>query len=338
MRLSVISFTDRGEALAERLSSQLGIKAVRCTKTVKLADWTRERFADSEGLIFVGAAGIAVRAIAPFVRSKASDPAVVVVDEAGKYAIPILSGHLGGANDLARRIAAILGAQAVITTATDLRGLFAVDEWARTQGCVIPEPAGIKTVSARLLRGGTVSLWSEWPVKGKRPEEIVLAGDPAGADIVVSVRKGASADALAVVPKILSVGIGCRKGIGEGQIEAFFQSRMRELGYREEAVAGVCSIDLKKDEKGLISFCERHGFPLTVFSASQLAKAHGTFSSSDYVRRVTGVDNVCERSAVLGSGGGDLTGQKEAREGVTLAFAMASFSPVWDSDTGGSAV
>ena len=108
MRLTYLSFSDRGEALAARLAAALGGEAARCGRSVSLDEWTSTSFEEAQGLVFVGAAGIAVRAIAPYVKSKTSDPAVVVVDECGRFAVPILSGHLGGANDLARRIARAL--------------------------------------------------------------------------------------------------------------------------------------------------------------------------------------------------------------------------------------
>ena len=121
MKLRLISFTDRGQTLAERLAAALSGESQRCNHPLGLSEWTRQSFSEAERLIFVGAAGIAVRAIAPYVKSKSTDPAVVVVDECGMFAIPILSGHLGGANDLALEIAGILEAVPVITT-SGLRG------------------------------------------------------------------------------------------------------------------------------------------------------------------------------------------------------------------------
>lgn len=153
--IHLISFTDWGQKLVEKLAQELDGQAVR---GMPLDQWTREHFRTGNALIFVGAAGIAVRAIAPYIRSKTTDPAVVVVDEGGQFAVPILSGHLGGANDLARKIAASCGAQPVITTATDINGIFAVDEWARRQNCVIQNPEKIKTISGTLLAGGRVEI------------------------------------------------------------------------------------------------------------------------------------------------------------------------------------
>ena len=159
MTRAYIAFTETGLALAKRLSAALPGSVARCGQDgASLAEWTSAQFVHSDALIFVGAAGIAVRAIAPHCKSKTADPAVVVVDECGRFAVPILSGHLGGANDLARAIAAVCGAVPVITTATDAHGIFAVDEWAKHQNCTVLEPERIKLVSGALLAGKTVAL------------------------------------------------------------------------------------------------------------------------------------------------------------------------------------
>ena len=144
MSCAYLAFTARGEALARRLAEALPGSVSRCGGEVTLKGWTAEHFAQNEALIFVGAVGIAVRAIAPHCRSKAADPAVVAVDEGGNFAVPLLSGHLGGANALARALAKACGAVPVITTATDVNGLFAVDLWAKAQNCAVLEPERIK--------------------------------------------------------------------------------------------------------------------------------------------------------------------------------------------------
>ena len=159
MTRAYLAFTDTGLALARRLADALPGSVDRCgSGGVSLAGWTALQFAQSDALVFVGAVGIAVRAIAPHCRSKASDPAVVVLDECGRFAVPVLSGHLGGANDLARALAAVCGAVPVITTATDAHGIFAVDEWAKHQNCTVLEAERIKHVSSKLLAGQSVRI------------------------------------------------------------------------------------------------------------------------------------------------------------------------------------
>ena len=154
MSCAYLAFTERGLALAQQLAAACPGPVARCgAGGPGLDEWTAAQFAASDALIYIGAVGIAVRAIAPYCRSKAADPAVVVLDECGRFAVPLLSGHLGGANALARRLAAVCGAVPVITTATDLHGLFAVDEWAKRQGCIV---AGAHQAGQRRIAGGKV--------------------------------------------------------------------------------------------------------------------------------------------------------------------------------------
>ena len=156
MKVSIIAFTDNGMEIAYKLSNSLSetndVDFTRCGKGA-LSTWTEEHFSTNDALIFIGAIGIALRAIAPYIKTKTKDPAVVVVDELGQFSIPILSGHIGGANELALRISEILNAIPVITTATDINKVFAVDTWAKSQGLHILNPECIKLVSSKLLKG-----------------------------------------------------------------------------------------------------------------------------------------------------------------------------------------
>lgn len=326
MTLRLLAFTDRGFELARTLAEALGGEAARCGAPQGLAEWTAGGFSQADALVFVGAAGIAVRAVAPHVRHKAQDPAVVVVDEAGRFAIPILSGHLGGANDLARRIAAHLGGTAVITTATDVRGLFAVDEWARRQNCRVENPEAIVRFSSKVLAGGTATIRSPWPIPGRPPEGVALAAE-GDCDALLTVRREAG-DALRLIPAVAVLGVGCRRDTPAEALERAFAALLAESGLHPLAFSKVCSIDLKRDEPGLLAFCQNRGLAFEVFSARALGAVEGDFSPSAFVRSVTGVDNVCERAAVLGSGG-TLMIKKQAGDGVTMAAALAPFSPDW---------
>ena len=186
MSRAYLAFTAKGEALARRLAEALPGSVSRCGGDVTLKGWTAEHFAQDEALIFVGAVGIAVRAIAPHCKSKTTDPAVVVVDECGRFAVPILSGHLGGANDLARAIATVCGAVPVITTATDAHGIFAVDEWAKHQNCMVLEPERIKLVSGKLLAEQPVYYRTDFPVTGTVPAGLFPADTPEKADFALT--------------------------------------------------------------------------------------------------------------------------------------------------------
>ena len=347
MRISCIAFTERGYALAERTARALS----DCAQTgeddpgwdvsvsrgfgegkADLRAWKALAWETSDALLFVGAAGIAVRAIAPHVASKATDSAVVVIDEAGRFAVPLLSGHLGGANELAQTVARAAGAIPVITTATDVRGVWAVDTWARCAGLAVSNPEAIKRVSARLLSGGRVALYSDMPISGQPPEGVDIASDRARADIVVSPFAGANAGAsvraaettgkvvpLRLVVPCIVAGIGCRRGACAEAIGEAFLLACGQAGISPSAVREAATIDVKAHEEGLLAFCRARNIPLATYSAEELSQVEGSVSPSDFVRATVGVDNVCERAAL--ADGGKLIFPKLAHGGVTVAFS-----------------
>lgn len=322
MKIEAACFTERGRALGERLAAEgLEFHLTRCGgEGPGVGEWTAQSFPRANALLFIGAAGIAVRAVAPYVTAKTSDPAVLVLDEGGRYVIPILSGHIGGANALASRLAALLGAEAVITTATDINKVFAADTWAAGRGYHIHDPARIKTVSARLLSGERAGLWSSFPVEGALPEGLYPAPSREEAHLTIGVEKAENERALRLIPPVLVLGVGCRRGTEAAAIEELFKTLCDKEDLHPKAFGLVCSIDLKKDEPGLLEFCRGRGLPFQTFSAGELAGVPGDFTPSPFVEATTGVDNVCERSAALG--GGMLRVKKTAGGGVTMAVAV----------------
>ncbi len=319
-----IAFTDRGERLTEKLAEAMGGEVCRAGREKTLSEWTEQAFPERAGLIFVGAAGIAIRAIASCLRNKTEDPAVIVVDERGRFVIPLLSGHLGGANELADTIAGITGGTAVITTATDLNGVFAVDLWAKRQGMKVLQPNRIKQVSGKILRGEPTGIRCRWPVVGTEPENVRLG---TGDDVVVDYRRQET-EALQLVPVVLTLGIGCRKGIVSEALEHIFDRFCKERNILPQAIRAAASVSLKAEEEGLLRFCERHDWPIHFFEVEELISAEGDYSASAFVKAAVGVDNVCERAAVLESGG-ILIERKFARDGVTFALAEQKTSFDW---------
>lgn len=322
--ISLIAFTKRGAALMEKLRQSLGGDTTFSQEEMafSLSEWTGERFYSRQALIFVGAAGIAVRAIAPFVKSKAEDPAVVVIDEGANFVLPLLSGHLGGANALALEVADIVGATPVITTATDVNDCFAVDLWAKTQGLAVRQLERIKQVSSKLLAGEEIGLYSRWPVAGRPPAGLRLTDEPEAEVTVDIYDRGGSG--LQLVPACCTLGIGCRRGAGADDIERAFDAFCAERGLLPQAVCSAASIDLKRDEEGLLEFCHRRGWRIAFFSAAELKALPGPFTASPFVERTVGVDNVCERSSLLATSDEDsrfLLEAKYAAAGVTLALA-----------------
>ena len=269
----------------------------------------KEAFPLCRLMVFIGATGIAIRSIAPYIRSKTKDPAVISIDEQGKFVIPLLSGHIGGANGLAAGIAAFLKAVPVITTATDVNDLFAVDECA-----------------SNLVDCKKVGVKSEFPIRGPLPKGLVLAeGGPVG--LAISLRKSVQPFVETVVlrPRILHLGIGCRRGTPKDNIEELVIQELKKLKVTMSVVKGIASIDVKKDEEGLLSFAEENAFPIRFYSAEELNAVEGDFTPSAFVAKTVGVDNVCERAAVLDSGGGKLLLRKTGRNGVTLAIAAEEY-------------
>lgn len=330
MKTAYLSFTGKGKALADGLATRLGGTSDRCEPPVTLENWTRQHFESGQALVFVGAVGIAVRAIAPYIKDKTVDPAVVVVDERAQFVIPILSGHLGGANELAREISTASGATPVITTATDINGVFAFDEWGRRNGCRVMNKEEIKRISSSLLAGNTIRVCSEYVIEGTIPKGVALV-NAAPYDVYIGLHTPTIKEhVLWLVPRIGVLGVGCKKAMPEQMIGASVHQALREWSISELAISSVATIDLKKDEPGLLGYCELHGFPLSTYSAEELQNAPGTFKKSAFVAQVTGVDNVCERSAVLGSDNGKLIGWKTAFGGVTAALAVRDFHPHWD--------
>lgn len=299
------------------------------TESVK--EWTGKRFADSDAIIFVGACGIAVRSIAPFLKSKKTDPAVVVVDEMGTYVISLLSGHLGGANELTEKIAKITQGEAVITTATDLNQKFAVDVFAKKNECQISDMKLAKDISAALLADEEVGFETDFFYIGEIPRELsysnVWNGEPEiGIFVTIHDRERIYKHTLYLIPRIVTVGVGCKKGTSKETVEKVIRRACEEISVFPAAVAQVASIDLKKEEEGILEYCKERNLPFLTYTAEELKKAEGTFTASGFVEEVTGVDNVCERAAVLGSStdgkAGRLIGEKYAQDGVTAALAV----------------
>lgn len=277
-----------------------------------------ECFARSDALVFVGSCGIAVRKIAPCVRDKKTDPAVVCVDEKGIFAISLLSGHIGGANALTRKIADAIGATAVVTTATDINRRFSVDAWAAQNGLVIDNMTLAKAVSAEILER-SIPLSSDFPVVSDYP-----AGVEPGTRGDLGIRISWSTQStfsrtLHLIPKCLHLGIGCRKGISAEAVRDAVSSVLQQHRIDLRAVKAIGSIDLKAQEAGLLQYCRDIGIQPEFYTVRQLLEVPGEFSRSSFVQTITGVDNVCERAALRGAD--NLIVKKCAVNGVTVAVA-----------------
>lgn len=333
MRIACVAFTRRALRLARQVRESLAGQGdeVRVSCPSRLVDapdvevaegahaWAERAWSHADALLFVGACGIAVRSVAPMVRDKLQDPAVVCLDESARHAIALLSGHVGGANELARRVAAACGAHAVVTTATDVSGVFAPDEWARRQGLAMLDRDEARQVAARLLEGGDVGFSSDFEVCGELPFGLVAEDRPLGICVSHDAGRRPFARTLRLVPRTVVVGVGCRRGTSAESILRLVDACLRDARVAPQAVRALASIDAKADERGLREAAHARGWDLLLYSAQELWAVPGEFQPSAFVEQTVGVDNVCERAAC--ADGATLLLGKRCADGVTAAVA-----------------
>ena len=341
MRISVISFTDQGEKIAEKvkkvLEDQEEVQIFRKPKG-GVCSWTKEQFFSNHALVFVGACGIAVRATAPLIKDKLMDCAVLVIDEKGKFVIPVLSGHVGGANELSKRLAVLLGAQAVITTATDVNERFAIDVFAKNNKLKILNKSGIVQISSKILKGDKITVSIEnYKSKDKCPNEVELLAYPPKKKVDVLISKDSEIKEKAVLslrPREYVLGIGCKEGKEEKELEQFIEKVLENENLTWDDVSYVASVDRKKHEKGIVDLCIHKGIEYKTFSVEELKRVEGEFQGSEFVQKIIGVDNVCERSALACCNGkGTLIAGKRAEKGKTLAIAKKQIEIDWKGRT-----
>lgn len=375
MSLSIISFTENGVSLSERVAEayagrenvMLYTKCSRYQETVissaarnrtdlrveenqnaaekikfvekkSIVEWAGEQMELGHALLFIGACGIAVRAISPYVSDKLHDSPVLVMDEKGQYIIPILSGHMGGANEIAVEIAKKTGAVPVITTATDLNQKFAVDVFAKKNHLSIVNREGIAKVSAKVLAGREITISVETGYVEEPfylPEGIKMVSYPPEkpVDILVTTEETDASFLILLKPREYVIGMGCKKGKEPEKIEMLINKSTEAAGLQKNQIYALASIDRKKEEAGFLLWSRKTGVPFLTFSAEQLQKVEGDFSSSAFVKEKTGIDNVCERAAVRACGmGGKLIYKKHAEDGMTIAIAKREWSVFFDEE------
>lgn len=250
----------------------------------------------------------------------------------GDFAISLLSGHLGGANELTAVLANLTGAIPVITTATDINGRFAVDVFAKKQNLWISDLKAAKAVSAAVLDEEPVGFFSEFPVTGEIPCELQRLADGerfegnCGMVLSLNEEKNPFAVTLHLIPRIVSLGIGCKKGTPQETVEQEVLKALQSCHVSIHSIFAAASIDLKKEEAGILAFCEKHAIPFCTYTKEELMGLEGDFTASAFVKETTGVDCVCERSAILAGGGAELLLKKRAANGVTVALALKDWS------------
>lgn len=340
--IAVLSVTRQGVALARRLEASLPAR-LTVYVTAKYAEEAPDhyvRFADKlqpvvdaawarhEALIFIGAAGIAVRMIAPHVVDKRFDPGVVVMDIQGKFAIALCSGHLGGANELARRIGDAVGAIPMVTTGTDVNETLAPDVLAKQIGADIENWDALKVVSGALVDGRRVGVLVEATVPdlaGYAEKNVHVTESLDGFDAGIGVTHRVihtDTPTIWLRPKVLVVGIGCNSGTSEEEIAREVDAVLADAALSPRSVREFATITLKKDEPGLVAFTARRGFALRAFDTRAINEDAPPFERSEAVFRHVGVYGVSEPAAMLAAGATRCIVPKQKRGNVTVAVAM----------------
>lgn len=316
-KTACITFTRNSSELAEKIRAGLNGEVEILTKETYKSALPRI-FATCDGIVFIASTGIAVRLCAPFLQDKTHDPAIVLIDDLGRYAISLLSGHLGGANALAQEIAAILGAQPIITTASDGRGFEAVDLFAQRNHLIIENLKDVKTMTAMMVDEQPITLVSEISVTWNYP---YFVEQQAVGYVYVTSQQMVICDRPHCIlrPQNLHIGIGCRRGKPlEGILTAIsqvFQSHNLSL----KSIKILATIDIKQSEQGLVEASKTLNCPLQFYSKEEIQQVQQRFAVSPLVQAKIGVTGVCEPCAFLS--GGELIVGKTAINGVTIAVA-----------------
>ncbi|MHB1344591.1 MAG: cobalt-precorrin 5A hydrolase [Thermoleophilia bacterium] len=359
----VFALTPGGAATARRIAAAVGGELrlpSRMTTPesneasggfVRVGPALRDALAAGSALVCVMAAGVVVRSLAPVLRGKLVDPPVLVVDECGRFVVPILSGHVGGGNALARHVAAALGAQAVLTTSSDVQGFLGPDMLAVAMDAYVEPPSALLPVAAALAGGSPVDLWYEPTTVGSaaafleglggyraRPllapalATVPTAGSPASAAaVLVSDRVGPvvldgvpSGRCVRLIPRLITAGVGCTRGTPADSLVAAVREAFSAAGLRIEALRALGSVRAKGDEPGLFAAAEELDVPLVFAGDDQVETeiAARGLAESEWVRASIGVGAASEPAALWAAGPGSvLVQEKIARSGVTVALA-----------------
>lgn len=322
MKIAYFSITKQGKLLAERLNEQL---PGTLFGKEDLKENLKKAFSEYDGLVCIMAAGIVVRILAPLFVHKQKDPAVVIMDSRGEYAVSLLSGHLGGGNELARRAAEISGGQAVITTATDVEGTFAVDLFAKKNKMKIENIDQLKYISMALLESNSVQLLDTCR-NFEIPEGRVHAYEETCPDpvVVISDRliRLSQKHCLYLRPRSLWIGIGCKEGVPGDKIVSAVENTLRKYELSELSICGISTIPKKKSEPGIIETALHFDVELRAISTeriNQLDFEQLKIKQSSFVEHTVGSPSVSTASAYLASGCGEILVDKEIFSGITVS-------------------
>jgi cobalt-precorrin 5A hydrolase len=339
-KLAVVSITPNGNRLARRLAALTPCDCYTSDKLVQpgfigfdggFAQCVARLFAHYQSLVFICATGIVVRTLAPLIHDKLADPAVVVIDEQGKHVISLLSGHVGGANQLTLKLASLLDADPVITTATDVNQVAALDNLAQQINAdVVDYRRSVKLINQMLVSGKRVGVYQQDAriddLRGLIVVDDIERLPELDAMIWISMASELPPLALPIVqmvPRRIVAGIGCRRGTEQALIYQALMGQFSENCLSPLALQAIGSIDIKRDEQGLIQLAERLSVPFRLYSAQRLAPLEQHFPQSSFVKKTVGVGSVSQPVAWLMSEG-NLRGKTLKQQGITITLGVAT--------------
>ena len=323
MRIALLAVTKKGWKTAELIQGGLpGSELYHYTAGVKQA--VEQAWRDYDALVCVMAAGIVVRCIAGLCTTKFDDPCVIVADETGRHVISLLSGHIGGGNMLAKNVADIVGGSAVVTTASDVSGHTSVDVWSIEQNCTIADPGKLAEISAKILNRGILSVFQDRPFVKTLPDDFRPCIKRRDADIIISQMHDRHEPGLHLIPRTRYIGFGCRKGATVDEFKQVIADLQAEHALDLRSVAGIASIDLKKDEAGLLELRRQYNWPVRFFSKERINEIDVPGRSEKVFEKI-GVHSVSEAAAILaasvGKNCGRLIIEKKKWQRITAAVA-----------------
>jgi len=323
MKLAFIAITSGGKTLADRLIPYLE-DATLLPKGKKVAESIAENWQDFDGFVFIMAAGIAVRSIAPLLQHKHEDPCVIVMDEKGQHVISLLSGHIGGGNQLAHRLASLTKGKAVITTGSDTLGLVPLDLWAKEQNLHIGNQNKLTTASGTLVNRGYLRIYADVAVESL-PNGLQQTGDWQKADTVVSHKDIYPKEITIFRPSNLIIGVGCNRGTPEIEFEECLNDLLKDTKLCRSSIRNLASIDKKNDEVGLLQFAGTNRWRIDFFDKDSINELKNLEISYAALKAV-GAIGVAEPTALLSSGTNLLLSRKRKWKNITMAIAQAPFS------------
>ncbi len=330
MEIGVITVTHRGDEIADILSSHFNVKVFSkmLDKNFSFKESVKFVMENYSAIVFITSTGIAVRGIAPYIKSKDKDPAVITIDNSGKFVISLLSGHLGGANELTLKISEIINATPVITTATDNIGVEAPDMVAKENNLIIDDLKDAKDIASLLVQRKKVYFHDEDEIislpKGYSKDLKNSFGGVYITNKLKFLKDNDSADEdfkrLKLIRRNIVLGIGCRKDFSRQVMKETVLKVLEEYNIDYRAVKSIGTVEVKKDEKAIIDLSKALNCELNIFSIEDIRTIQYKFEGSDFVEKTIGVRTVCEPCVEL-QGAKLITGKLKLN-GMTLCLGQ----------------